>query len=71
VFGRHGSRPGSALGYHRLLLMISTSLALLISVDCVIIVKGKRCLLYDYMVGQRDTANSEGAVLHSPEPVKE
>jgi hypothetical protein len=29
VFGRHGSRPGSALGFHRLLLMISTSLALL------------------------------------------
>jgi hypothetical protein len=26
VFGRHGSRPGSALGFHRFLLMISTSL---------------------------------------------
>jgi hypothetical protein len=40
-------------------------------IDCVIIAKRKRCLLYSCMVGSGDTADVEGAVLHSPEPVKE
>src|SRR4029077_410931 len=40
-------------------------------IDCVIIAKRKRCLLYNCMVRSGDTADVEGAVLHSPEPVKE